>query len=90
MSKTYKMSSTPANRYISQGEVNISSLCLYTSRDTKVVIVTPQETSACKCLSFDDALDEEEEIRQMFSVDTASSSESERHIKDMEKKLRMT
>ncbi len=72
---------------ISQGDVNISRLCLRvdgacTPVETQKSSLSlsprnkrPRPCEASKCLSFDNDLDEEEEIRQMFSVDAASSSE---------------
>ena len=70
---------------ISQGDVNISRLCLRVDDACTPVEIQkstlsprkkrPRPCEASKCLSFDDDLDEEEEIRRMFSADTASSSE---------------
>lgn len=72
---------------ISQGDVKITRLCLRVD-DACTPVETqkssspprkkrPRPCEASKCLSFtnNDDLDEEEEIRQMFSVDANSSSE---------------
>ena len=71
---------------ILHGDVNISRLCLRvedacTPVETQKLPLSPTKKRPRPCeasrrqLSFDDDLDEEEEIRQMFSVDTASGLE---------------